>query len=258
MRLTTAGLATSLLLVAGRILCAEPDPTIYYFCAESHVDNYAVLKSAFDHFLVPRAGIRFQPVRRWKDFEGLLDSGAPAYFIMNGATFAHVGPPHKLIPALVGEWRGSRYEHFDLHISRSFSGATGNASPVIATSFTAEAAGRLITEILTDAGYTNTPNFRLLHVPKHLDALIAVRLGLADAALAARESTTATGQINEANRLRGRPYLRLVVARNETVDARPDLENLRHMHEDPEGNTALQLLRVTRFLSLPSEPEDAP
>ncbi len=177
---------------------------------------------------------------------------------MNGATFAHVGPPHRLIPVLVGEWRESLYEHFDLHIGRSFSEETGDASLVIATSFTAEAAGRLITEILTDAGFTNTPVFRLLHVPKHLDALIAVRLGLADAALAARESTTAIGQIDEANRLRGRPYLRLVVARNETVDVRPDLENLRRMHEDTEGAAALQLLRVTRFLNPPSVPEDAP
>lgn len=254
----TALFAAAQALAGGASLRAEQETLVYYFCADSHVDNYAVLKSAFDHYLVPRSRLRFQPVRRWKDFERLLDAATPAYFIMNGATFANVGPPRRLMPALASEWRESLFEHYDLYLGRAVVEETGGATPVIATSFTAEAANRLIDEILTDAGYTNIPSFRLLQVPKHLDALIATRLGLADAALAPRDASDGNGHFDEARRLRGRPYLRLVVARNENIEQSTDLEALRRMHEDAEGARALQLIRVTRFLSTPRGAEEAP
>lgn len=253
-----AVVAAALLAGAGGSLSAEQEPTIYYFCAESHVDNYAVLKSTFDHYLVPHAGIRFQPVRRWKDFEALIQSAVPAYFIMNGATFANIGPAARLFPVLAGEWHGSLYEHFDLHFGRSVNREKVGEGLVIATSFTVEAAGRIIAEILSDAGYTNAPTFRLLHVPKHLDALIAVRLDQADAALAARETATAFGQTDEARCLRGRPYLRMVVSQRANSEPRPETRALARMHEDPEGAQALQFLRLVRFIDLPKAQEEAP
>lgn len=234
----------------------EPPLTIiYYHNGESAANNFKLLKDEFDLYFSRTGSLRFQPVRHRVDLESAITAGTIRIAVLSSWHFRELqrrGVP--LHPLLVGEWEGNcRQTH--IFWMRADNVSDSSARPLLlASSRPKEEIARFL------AGSTEfaLPDFRILPVPKDVDALLSVTFGMADAALATRTASDAFFRANPAqsNRLthHGKEMADLhpVVATLDPNLAAIDevIRRLELMGDTPEGRQCLLLLGLDRFRRL--------
>lgn len=232
--------------------------TILYFNGESAANNFKLLKDEFDAYLGRTGSFRFQPVRHQHDAETAIGAGEMKIAVLASWHFRQLrrmGIP--LYPVLVGEADGSCHQTHILWHRVGNLPAASDRPLTLASSRPKEEVVRFL------EGHSEfaLSDFRLLAVPKDIDALMSVTFGMADAALATRAAANALFQANPNPSARLSPLgaemsdLHPVVATVDphhprTVEA---IRQLERMGDTPEGRQCLLLLGLDRFRRLDDE-----
>lgn len=229
--------------------------TIYHFNPESHSDRNLVLKNTFDRYFQANHNIQLQPVDDLSSFEDIITAGNQNVYIMSHWHFLQLAKSHpNLAPKLQGTKDGKN-TYRKLYIGKQ---PLPNGRITIAVS----GAERYVNTILKQMNFNESQppleNFRLLKVPKDIDALLAVSFGMADAALASDSSYEKLSLLyrNEYQQLEvlgtSKPQQRLVVVlmNQYQTSLQHVLDALETMDQTSNGKLGLNLLGLDEWTRL--------
>jgi hypothetical protein len=247
-------LLLSILLGVSEIARAASLNTLYFYSPEVSTSRNTVLKGTFDHYFLQKGQHRFQPVENQNVFEDLLLSHQADALIMSSFHFSLLAEnePTLLshyVPVLQGEKNGSDvYQRLLVSMNE---GLTLQGRK-LATSSNALLTTKLLDRIFPGSASTKFENLNILEVPKDIDALMAVGLGLADFALTTNDSlsTLSTLYKEQYSRVRiiGKSLQQkrmVLILSKKVVETGTQWGDLVYsMPESPLGKRALKLLSL--------------
>lgn len=233
---------------------------VYFYSSETNINNFKSLKMEFDRYLSRFGPYEFQPFSNREDFEAHIKDKQNCLLLLSSWHYRRLYKAYALTPVFTGLRKGEKYQ------KRILIGA-GTAAD-IASVQTARIASA------SEPGYTinalmemlpeqySGDRFRILTVPKDIDALMSVGFGMATFALSTgynfEDLKTANPRMCARMQVlaEGKPSLFLVLAMPSgfNEDSKKMVEIMNRMSLDPEG------LRNIRMLGLdgwqPIEPKD--
>ncbi len=235
--------------------------TIYFYSSEATTSRNTVMKSTFDEYFASHsAPTRFQPVADRDTFTGLFGKQPNSLYIMASWQYAQLaGSDQRAQPILIGEKNGKR-TYQKLLISKQ-ADLNWSAPLTVATSIAPDVSRRLLQGMLPDANLSNLTHVSLLEVPKDVDALMAVRFGLAPAALTtdynlAKMRDVYGDQVDEFHVINASPPLLQLMVIHINSDSAPLAHSklleatqraLMTMHDSFEGRLGLSLLGLDKW-----------
>ena len=259
------GAALAILLACffpvGKAVCA-PFAMIHFYSTETSINNFGLLKSEYDRYLAQRGDIRFQPFKHREDFEKVLTGDNPGLCLLSSWHFQNLPLAHDFVPVLVGTVGSESIQTHGLWARTDKSSVADLKGAVIATSRTREYTQSLLQTMVGEGDRECIKSFRLLVVPKDLDALLAVSLGVADASLAADTAVARLRAIHPRQTSLLKPLCRsapsllplLLVRKDDVAKYEQVIALLRNMAGDAEGRLLLNLLGLDAFALIPGEP----
>ncbi len=170
------------------------EKTVYFYSSETNINNFSLLKSEFDTWLQAHGGFRFQPFSEKGQFELQLHANPTGVFLVSSRHFRDLRRDLDLEPVLVGSFRGRSTYKKILITRKEVTEFPPKKRLIIASAGSEEYARTLLKQM---AGDRLTPDdFRILTVPKDIDALMSVGFGMADAALATERSLEKLADLN--------------------------------------------------------------
>ncbi len=242
---------TLLLCVAPPATWAESDKiTIYSYSSETSINNFKLLKMEFDSYLSRFGPYELQPVKKREDFERYTKGRKDCLLLISSWHFGNIGQTYSLKPALVGLRNGKKYQKRIL----TGRGASANVEDA-KTARIASAASDLHTkEALSEIfkGKDVADRADILTVPKDIDALMSVSLGMCQYALTTEGSLEDLKQVNPFLHrsikvvAEGRKSLLLILAFPESSGkVRENMMKLvkivQHMPLDPDGRKKIKM-----------------
>ena len=176
--------------------------TVFFYSPETNINNFQTLKEEFDNFLTRHGQHKFQPFCERADFERALKEDKRGIFLMSSWHYREVSMSGLWRPVLVG-LRNERATH--THVIYGRAGEANLAElkgATIATAGSPEYTSRLLYRILGDDQKALIESFKLLVVPKDIDALMAVDFNVAAAAIATERGAAKLENINPKQRQR--------------------------------------------------------
>lgn len=177
-------LASCLLPVSGGVGSAAGKSKVYFYNPESNINNFASLKTEFDSYLAEFGNYEFQPFSSRETFEEFLRRDEPALFLLSSWHFQTLRSKYPMKSLLVGS-AGGRTTQRRLLVARKPVPDLGSLrGKNIASAGNKDFTLSLLGQILGREGRRDVAeSMRVIPVPKDIDALMAVALGLAHAAL---------------------------------------------------------------------------
>ena len=164
---------------------------VYFYSPESGINNFKVLKTAFDRYLSGYGSYEFQPFRQQEAFQDQVGTGAEGAVLLSGWHYRQIHREYGLEALAVGTKNGETVNR------RILVGAVGKrgkpVAGVVATAFDPALAEEALEKML---GSDRRKKVEALAVPKDIDALMSVGFGMADYALTTRAVFRETVAIN--------------------------------------------------------------
>jgi hypothetical protein len=222
--------------------------TVYFYSSETSINNFKSLKIEFDRYLSRYGPYELQPFSSRKDFENHIKDKTNCLLLLSSWHYRHIHKTFSLTPILCGHRKDRKYQKRIL--------VAGGLTRDIKTLRTARIASASNLEhtisVLTDmlkGKYSGEP-FRILTVPKDIDALMSVGFGMAGFALSTGNSLEELRTVNPALCSKisilaeGEQSLLMVLAA--TTGSNQDAEKvskiLQDMAADPEGKRRIRML----------------
>lgn len=248
--LAIAGAAA--LLAAAVASSAASRHKLYFFNPESNINNFSSLKSEFDAYLAPLGDYEFQPFSSRETFEHLLAQDAGAVLLLSGWHFERLRAHHAMKPVLVGSMDGKATQRRGLFVGRAVGGLDALKGQRIASAGNRDFTHSVLRQILEPQGAAPVlDSVKIIPVPKDIDALMAVAMGLAGAAVAADGSYERLKDLNPKHyqtlrRLgESEEMLRVIVAVREPAGETAALvKAMERMTTAPQGEYALQMIGI--------------
>lgn len=235
------------------------EKTVYFYSSETNINNFSLLKSEFDAFFLSHGGYRFQPFREKGQFELQLHANPNGVFLVSSRHFQDLAESLDLNPVLVGSFRGRNTYKKILITRKGVTEFPPKKRLTIASAGSEEYAHLLLAQM---AGDRLTPkNYRVLTVPKDIDALMSVGFGMADAALATERSLEKLADLNP-TLYRGtvkqaeseEVMLPIVVVKTGPApETRAVIQSFESMADKAEGRRKLKLLGLDDWTQLNQE-----
>lgn len=189
----------------GRAQGAAP-ATLYFFSAETNINNFGTLKGEFDSFLATAGGHRFQPFSDRATFERLLTEKRPGLYFMSSWHYTQLPAREQWSPVLIGTLKNKTTHRHILCARKAGLALSGLAGLTIASAGKRDFTHGLLSQMLPPAQHDLLPSLKVLEVPKDIDALMAASSGGAAAALTSesgleRLRNTNLKQFEQLNRL---------------------------------------------------------
>ena len=247
-----------LLLLLTVVLCmtfttfAATDRTvIYYYCAESTINNFKSLKMEFDRYLSARGSYEFQPFSNREAFENHIKDKMQCILLLSSWHYRSIYNDYSLVAVLVGMRNGQKYQKRVLvgkdEITKG--GQIASASSLQHTSNCLR--GMLKEKEVIDKA-------TILTVPKDIDALLSVGFGISQMALTTRSALNELGLANPSlyQKMKilaeGEESLLLIVAVPERFmkEAKAIVTTIQNMATDPDGKEKLRMLGLDGWQTL--------
>ncbi len=185
----------SLFLFLTPAAIAESDKiVIYFYSSESSISNFNSLKTEFDTYFSAFGPYEFQPVRKRQHFENSAKERKRCLLLLSSWHYSKIYEAYLLRPALVGMRNGKTYQ------KRILVGKGASAGMEDAKTGTIASAGSIRHSRVALTGIFGKKDIadkaEILTVPKDIDALMSVGLGMAHYALTAENSV---GQLKRLN-----------------------------------------------------------
>jgi len=159
---------------------------ILFFSSETNVNNYKSLKMEFDEYLLALGPYELQPFSDRAVFEEHLKEASGGLVLLSAWHYRNIFADYSLKPLLAGARGGSKYQRAILVAKGSPPRDDWTTLVPIACAASIQHARSLLGEMAQNK--TLAESMRILTVPKDVDALLSVSLGMSRSALASERS----------------------------------------------------------------------
>lgn len=217
---------------------------IYFYTTETNINNYKSLKIDLNSYLKEFGDYEFQPFNNKDIFEKHLDD-ENSIFIISSWHYKKLASTYNLKAVLIAQ-KGNSIKDKNLLISNYYS----KSSNILASAFDKE----YTKEILQNYKQKNSLN--ILRVPKELDAIISLSLGMVDYAIVSRDSLEYIKTKNPVivKKIKivndNHENYRMVVCKKYIKKHEKIINILKNMHKNKKGNKQLKFFGIDRFTLL--------
>jgi len=160
--------------------------TVYFYSCEANINNFKSLKMEFDSYLSKHGLYAFQPFSDRDAFEKHIRGKEDCLLLLSSWHYRNIHKPYSLKSALVGVRNGKKCQK-RLLVARGKTATiesvkTGHVASASSTQHTTS----LLRAMLKEKYVPGT--FRVLTVPKDIDALMSVGFGMSKSALTTTSS----------------------------------------------------------------------
>lgn len=159
---------------------------IYFYSSETNINNFKSLKMEFDKYLAKFGPYEFQPFKGREAFEKHVKGRKDCLLVLSSWHYRHINKDYSLIPAAAGVKNGKKYQKRLLIATGESVGIDSIRTERIASSSSADHTGSVLNRMLKKK--ISTDIFRILTVPKDIDALMSVGFGMSRLALTTKNS----------------------------------------------------------------------
>jgi len=242
------------------ITAAQEKTTIYFYSAETNINNFKSLKMEFDSYLTQFGAYEFQPFSDRATFEEHVKDKTHSLLLISSWHYTNIYQDYALSPLLVGLRNGKTFQKRILVAPEDITDPeVVKASPIASASSVAHTKS-ILTKMFPEDEASSA--FKILTVPKDIDALMSVGFGMAKSAVITENSLESLKTINPSlhKKLKivaeSEETLLLIVAAPETFisEAQALISILQEMATDPDGEKRVRMLGLDGWQ--PIEPSD--
>jgi len=228
---------------------ANPEKFIvYFYSSETNINTFKSLKMEFDSYLAKFGDYEFQPFSDRKTFEEQVKDKPRCLVLLSSWHYANIHKAYVLKPMLVGVRNGQKYQKRILVASESAANIESVKTGPIASASSAQHTLSTLGEMFKDQDPVK--NFKILTVPKDIDALMSVGFGMAKSALITENSLETLKTVNPPlyKKLKivaeSKESLLLIIAAPESfvTDAEKMIGIIQNMSTDPDGEKKIKML----------------
>lgn len=228
---------------------APAEDAVYFFNPESSIDSYATLKTEFDTYLAPLGPYVFQPFNVRATFEQALAQKSRGVYMLSGWHYGEIKGRQPLDAVLVGTFKGAFLQRKILS-AKDVADVSALKGVTVAGTGSEDYLRTLLKQTLGPERHALVDSFKVLSVPKDIDALMAVSFGMAQAAISSETSLQKLAAINPKQHSQLKPLaqsektflLVATVPRSFRQEGAPLVKILEDMDKQPAGVTDLKLL----------------
>ena len=232
--------------------------TIYFYSPETNINNFSSLKAEFDSYLAERGDYQLQPFSKQTDFEKFVTGKKDGVLLVSSWHYRKLRDLLRLEPILVGALKNQSTQKRVLSTKKKMKNLADLKGQKIASAGSKEYTTTILRSMLGAENQDLLDSFRILVVPKDIDALMAVSFGMAKAALTTESSLGKLRKINPKQHglLRqlatSEEALRPVVAapKGSVTGLQALLAVIEGMGDRPEGVKRLKMIGLDRMKKL--------
>ena len=162
--------------------------TIYFYSAESNINNFKFLKMEFDRYLSDFGSFTFQPFANIKTFEKFIDSNFSGIYLLSSWHYKLLSTKKEIMPFLVGTHKSETTMKLVLSTQKGIGDIEQLLGGKIASSGSEGYTRRILEEVFGLETSSTLDTIDILAVPKDIDAIMGVGFGLVEAALTTKNS----------------------------------------------------------------------
>lgn len=166
----------------------ETASTIYFYSPETNINNYSLLKSEFDSYLSGHGQYQFQPFSKQDDFEAFVKGKGNCVLLVSSWHYRAMKDVLPMEPVLVGTINEVSTQKRILSVTRRVSDLESLRGRKVASAGSEDYTRTVLADMLGEERADLVASFKILVVPKDIDALMAVSFGMAKAALTTESS----------------------------------------------------------------------
>ena len=231
--------------------------TIHFYSPETNINNFGTLKSEFDAFFAGAGGHKFQPYGDRATFEKAL-AGNAGLFLMSSWHYPQLATKAAWQPMLIGQLREKITQRHVLCTKKEVANFAALKGAKVRAAGNKDFILTLLGELLGPEHRALIAGQKVLEVPKDFDALMALSMGEAQAAVATESGLDTLAKTNAKQHAalvqlaKGPERLLPVVVASAQPDAASQalLKVLAGMGADPEGQQRLRLLGLDGLVTI--------
>lgn len=181
---------------AGSDTHAQAPVTIFFYSAESNINNFSSLKAEFDRYLAAQGPFRFQPFSDRATFERSIGAEREGVFVLSSWHYRNLKDRVPMEPLLVGVSRNASDHRLALSVRGTITSLDQLRRATVASAVSDEYTNTLLRQMMPGTGRGSDRDARVLVVPKDIDALMAVGFGMADAAVTTEDGLAQLARAN--------------------------------------------------------------
>lgn len=244
---------------------AEPVKIIvYFYSSETNINNLNLLKTEFDSYFSAFGPYEFQPVKKKDEFEKYLGDKTKNLFLLSSWHYNNIQQAYFLRPVLVGLREGQKYQKRILVGKGESASAEDAKTAVIASATSIVHTKGILSEIFKSED--SAAGADILTVPKDIDALMSVSLGMSQYALTTENSLETLKNVHPQLYkdmkivAEGKNSLLLIMAfpdrdMKEDKDILKLIEIIKNMPSTPEGKNKIKMFGLDGWQRIDS-PDD--
>ena len=232
--------------------------TIHFYSPETNINNFGTLKGEFDAFFAGAGGHKFQPYGDRAVFEKAMEGNGGGLFLMSSWHYPRLVKKAAWQPALIGQLREKTTQHHVLCAKKEVANLAALKGATVRAAGNKDFILTLLGELLGPEHRALIAGQKVLEVPKDFDALMALGMGEAQAAIVTESGLDKLAKINAKQHAalvqlaKGTERLLPIVVSPAQPDAATQalLKVLADMGADPEGQQRLRLLGLDALTAI--------
>ena len=252
---------TAILLLGLAIFCVissgEGKIKIYFYSSEANINNFKSLKMEFDRYLSKLGPYEFQPFSSRDVFEKQVKGKENCLLLLSSWHYSNIHQKYALIPALSGIRNGKKYQKRIVVTAQKSADIVGGKPGLVASASSLQYTNSALNSMLQ--GKYKHP-FKVLTVPKDIDALMSVGFGMAKMAFASENAFDELKLINPrlSSKMKvmaeGEETLRLILASPQgfTANRKKMVDMIKNMSMDSDGRKRIRMLGLDGWQDLDS------
>jgi hypothetical protein len=253
-------LTAALLFVAGvSVFCvmafSEGKTKIYFYSTETNINNFKSLKMEFDRYLSKFGPYEFQPFSSRDVFEKQVKGKDNCLLLLSSWHYRHIHQPYGLTPALAGSRNGRKYQKKIVVADEKSADIVAGKPGLVASASSLQYTNSALNTMLK--GKYSMP-FKVLTVPKDIDALMSVGFGMAGLAFASENAFDELKIVNPrlSDRMkilaRGEETLGLILALPKGFKGNREqtIHMIKNMSMDSDGKRRIRMLGLDGWQDL--------
>ena len=232
--------------------------TIHFYSPETNINNFGTLKSEFDAFFAAAGGHKFQPYGDRAVFEKAMEGNGGGLFLLSSWHYPQLVKKAAWQPMLIGQLREKTTQRHVLCTKKEVANLAALKGAKVRAAGNKDFILTLLGELLGPEHRALIAGQKVLEVPKDFDALMALSMGEAQAAVATESGLGTLAKTNAKQHAalvqlaKGPERLLPVVVASAQPDAASQalLKVLAGMGADPEGQQRLRLLGLDGLVTI--------
>ena len=228
---------------------------IYFYSTETNINNFKSLKMEFDRYLSKFGPYEFQPFSSRDVFEKQVKGKENCLLLLSSWHYSNIHQKYALTPALTGLRNGKKYQKRIVVTSRKSADIVAGKPGLVASASSLQYTNSALNSMF-QGKYTHP--FKVLTVPKDIDALMSVGFGMAKMAFASESAFDELKLINPrlSSKMKvmaeGEETLGLILALPQGFkgNSQQTIHMIKNMSMDADGKRRIRMLGLDSWQEL--------